>query len=109
MEGARDNPDSRIVLFSDGDFIVSQQGNINPDNVSLMVNTLEWLVDKCGLSEVRTKGVVYRPIKELEEGKRTLTKYLNFLLPLILVGVVGFWRSQHNRNKRMRRMQEKYV
>lgn len=110
VEGAKGNPESRLVVFSDGDFIIGgQQGGVNPDNVNLMVNTIEWLVDKSGLSELRTKGVVYRPIKDLEEGKRTFTKYFNFLLPLALVGVVGLWRSQRNRNKRIRRMQERYV
>ena len=109
MEGLRGNPESRLVIFSDGDFIISDQGNVNQDNVNLMVNTIEWLLDKSGLAELRTKGVVYRPIKELEEGKRTFTKYFNFLLPLVLVGIVGIWRSQRNRMKRMRRMHETYV
>jgi len=109
VEGAKGNPESRLVAFSDGDFIIgNQQGGVNPDNVNLMVNTIEWLVDKSGLSELRTKGVVYRPIKDLEEGKRTFTKYFNFLLPLALVGVVGLWRSQRNRSKRIQRMQERY-
>ncbi len=108
-EGVKGNADSKLVVFSDGDFIVSEQGNINPDNVNLLVNTIEWLVDKSGLSELRTKGVVYRPIDELEEGKRSAIKYINFLLPLVLVGVVGLWRSQRNRLKRIRRMEEKYV
>lgn len=109
VEGLRGNPESRLVVFSDGDFIVSQQGNINPDNVSLMVNTIEWLADKSGLAELRTKGVVYRPIDDLEEGKRTFIKYLNFLLPLALVAAVGIWRSQRNRIRRIRRMHERYA
>ena len=108
-EGLKGNPESRLVIFSDGDFVVSEQGQVNQDNVNLMVNTIEWLVDKSGLAELRTKGVVYRPIKEMEEGKRTFTKYLNFFLPLAFVGVVGLWRSQRNRNKRIRRMTERYV
>ena len=109
VEGLKGNPESRLVIFSDGDFVVSQQGNVNQDNVNLMVNTIEWLVDKSGLAELRTKGVVYRPIKDLDEGKRTFVKYLNFLLPLALVGLVGLWRSQRSRMKRMRRMEERYV
>ena len=52
--------------------------------------------------------LVYRPIEDLEEGKRTFIKYFNFLLPLVLVAVVGIWRTQRNRNIRIRRMQEKY-
>jgi gliding-associated putative ABC transporter substrate-binding component GldG len=109
VEGLKGNVESRLVVFSDADFIIAERGNANPDNINLFVNTVEWLCDKSGLAELRTKGVVYRPIKEMEDGKRTFTKYSNFLLPLILVGAVGLWRSQRNRNKRIRRMEEKYV
>jgi gliding-associated putative ABC transporter substrate-binding component GldG len=109
VEGLMQNPDSRLVVYSDGDFIISQEGNLNPDNVNLMLNTVEWLVDKSGLAELRDKGIVYRPIKDLEEGKRAFTKYFNFLFPLALVGAVGIWRSQRNRRKRHQRMEEKYV
>jgi len=109
VEGLMNNQESRLVVFSDGDFVVSQEGNLNPDNINLMLNTIEWLVDKSGLSELRDKGVVYRPIEDLEEGKRTFTKYFNFLLPLALVGVVGIWRSQRARRNRIQRMEEKYV
>ncbi len=107
-EGVKGNQDAKLVVFSDSDFFVSEQGNVNPDNVSLVVNTIEWLCDKTGLAELRTKGVVYRPIRDLEEGKRAFTKYANFFLPLILVGVVGIWRTQRARTIRMKRMQEKY-
>lgn len=109
VEGLMQNPDSRLVVFSDGDFVVSKEGNLNPDNVNLMLNTIEWLVDKSGLAELRNKGIVYRPIKDLEEGKRTFIKYFNFLFPLALVAVVGIWRSQRSRRKRHQRMEEKYV
>ncbi len=109
VEGMPGNPDGKLVVFSDGDFIVSQEGNLNPDNVNLMLNTVEWLVDKSGLAELRDKGIVYRPIKDLEEGKRTFTKYFNFLFPLALVIAVGIWRSQRTRRKRHMLMEEKYV
>ena len=109
VEGVKGNQEAKLVVFSDSDFFVADRGNVNADNVNLIVNTVEWLCDKSGLAELRTKGVVYRPIKELEEGERSVIKYTNFLLPLILVAGVGIWRSQRNRNKRIRRMEEKYV
>ena len=108
VEGINNNAESKLVVFGDADFLLSDQRQVIQDNVSLAVNTVEWLSDKTGLAELRTKGVVYRPIKELEEGERTFTKYFNFLLPLALVAAVGIWRTQRNRNIRMRRMSEKY-
>lgn len=109
VDGVKGNPEAKLVVFSDSDFFISARGDVNADNVNLMVNTVEWLCDKTGLAELRTKGVVYRPIKDLEEGQRAMIKYTNFFLPLILVGLVGFLRMQSNRNKRNRRMEEKYV
>ena len=102
---------AKLIVFTDGDFAVGgEQGRgINPDNVNLLVNSLEWLSDETGLSELRTKGVATRPIKELEDGRRSFLKWLNFLLPILLVIGFGIFQSQRNRNKRIRRMTERYA
>ena len=108
---------SRIVLVGDGDFAVSGQGQgggQNPDDVSLLVNGIDWLSDDTGLIELRTKGVSSRPIDQAymgEEaaGKRSLLKYLNFGLPILLVLLIGLIRYQQQRNIRLKRMQERYT
>ncbi len=110
LEGGEASDGSRLVVFGDGDFPISAGGRgINPDNVNLLVNTIEWLSDDTGLSALRTKGISSRPIDELEDGKRSFLKYLNFFLPILLAIGYGIFRSQRNRNIRMRRMQERYV
>jgi gliding-associated putative ABC transporter substrate-binding component GldG len=102
---------SKIVLVSDGDFAVNgaRAGNqLPPDNVSLMVNSIDWLSDDTGLIELRTKGITSRPIKELESGTRVLIKWINFLLPIILIIIYGLIRMQINHNKRIKRMEVNY-
>ncbi|MCB0585238.1 MAG: hypothetical protein KDD06_07935, partial [Phaeodactylibacter sp.] len=108
------NTFSRIVVFGDGDFPVSRQGRQGGDNISLMVNSIDWLSDDTGLIQLRTKGVASRPIEQEylsdeASGKRTFLKYLNFGLPILLVLIYGFIRVQQQRNRRLRRMQERYV
>ena len=100
---------SKIVVFSDGNFPISGDRGQNPDNVSLMVNSIDWLSDDTGLIELRTKGVSSRPIEELEDGRRSFLKYLNFLLPIGLILIYGFLRSQKAKNLRLQRMQERWV
>lgn len=103
---------SRMVVFGDGDFAVSQgqqQGQLNPDNVSLLVNAIDWLSDDTGLIELRTKGATARPLDELEEGKRTFLKFFNFLFPIVLLIVFGIARMQYRQNLRTKRMEEGYV
>lgn len=105
--------ESRMVVFGDGDFAINrnprQQGQMNPDNVSLLVNAIDWLSDDTGLIELRTKGATARPLDELEEGKRTFLKFFNFLFPIILLIVFGVIRMQYRQNLRTKRMEEGYV
>ena len=105
--------ESRILLISDGDFAVSGSGRqaqqIQADNVNLMVNSIDWLSDDTGLIELRTKGITSRPLDQVEEGKKVLLKWLNFLLPILLIVIYGIIRMQYNRNLRLKRMEEGYV
>ncbi|MEZ5038281.1 MAG: Gldg family protein [Saprospiraceae bacterium] len=100
----------KIVIFGDGDFGVSGQQRQGQDNISLLVNSIDWLSDDTGLIELRTKAVATRPIAqeylgEEASGKRSFIKYLNFGLPIVLILIYGFFRYQQERNKRMRRME----
>ena len=104
---------SSIVVIADGDFAINGEGQEaqqrQPDNVSLMVNAIDFLSDDTGLIDLRTKEVTSRPLEEVEEGRRTFLKWLNFALPIILVIIYGLIRSQIRRRKRIKRMEEGYV
>ncbi len=105
------NMNSRMVVIADADFpIASQQQTPNPDNINLMVNSIDWLSDDTGLIDLRTKGAMSRPIKEdLSDGKRTFLKYLNFLLPIFIIIIIGIIRFEIRRNQRIKRMEVGYV
>ncbi|MCK9302949.1 MAG: Gldg family protein [Bacteroidales bacterium] len=103
-------PQTSIVIIGDGDYAVSQgQQRINPDNINLFANSIDWLSDDTGLIELRSKGLSYRPLDELEDGRKAFLKWMNFLLPIAIIIVVGLIIMQHKRNKRIKRMEEHYV
>ena len=104
----------KMVVFSDGDFAVNGEGQnaqqLSEDNVSFMANAIDWLSDDTGLIELRTKGVTSRPLDpSLEDGTKTLLKYMNFLLPLVLIIIYGMFRFQLKRKKRNELMNTEYV
>lgn len=104
--------ESKIVVIGNGDFPVSteqQQQQVNPDNVNLVVNSINWLTDDTGLVQLRTKGATARPIEALDDSKKTFLKYLNFILPVLLILIFGIFRFQKNRMIRIKRMEEGYV
>jgi gliding-associated putative ABC transporter substrate-binding component GldG len=106
------NTFSKMVIIADGDFIINgkqdQSQQLNPDNISLMANSIDWLSDDTGLIGLRTKTITSRPLKDLADGTKTTLKYLNFLLPILLVIGYGIFRTQVKRNIRIKRMEENY-
>ncbi len=102
---------TRMVIVGDGDFAKpGQRGQqVNPDNVNLLVNAIDWLSDDTGLIQLRTQGATARPLDDIEEGKRTFLKYLNFLLPVVLALIYGIIRFQRNRMIRLKRKEAGYV
>ncbi len=99
------NNNSKIVVFGDGDFAVNGEGEqaqqIQPDNLNLFVNAIDWLSDDTGLIELRTKGVTARPIDQtLEDSTKTLLKYFNFIFPIAVIIIYGFVRFQSKRKIR---------
>ncbi|MEM6726529.1 MAG: Gldg family protein [Bacteroidota bacterium] len=98
------NANSKILIISDGEFGAASYG----DNNNLFVNAIDWLSDEVGLADLRTKGATSRPIKTLEAAAINTYKYLNFLLPILLVAFYGFFRASARRRTRLKRSQESY-
>lgn len=106
------NTSSKMVVISDGDFAVNARGGqpqaVQPDNVSLLVNSIDWLSDDTGLIALRTKGVTSRPIAQLEAGTQAMLKWVNFALPILIAIVIGVVRAQVRRIQRIKRMEVNY-
>jgi gliding-associated putative ABC transporter substrate-binding component GldG len=102
-----------VVVFGDGDFVTNgpqgqQQQQQPQDNIAVLINAVDYLADDTGLISLRTKGVSARPLDVLEDGTKTTLKYLNVLLPIVLVMVYGAVRYQR-RTARRRRWAEQGV
>lgn len=106
-------PDSKMVVIGDGDFALNgnprQPHQQSDDNISLFVNSIDYLSDDTGLIDLRTKYVTSRQLDQLDDGVRSFVKWFNVLLPIALVVLIGIIRSQQQRNRRIKRMEEGYV
>jgi len=115
VESKNNSPkDFKFVLFSDGDFFVNGEGQqaqqLQPDNINLFSNAVDWLADDTGLIELRTKSVTSRPINaNLDDSTKSFIKYFNFLFPIILVIFYGFFRYRKNKLTRNQLQNFNYV
>jgi hypothetical protein len=103
---------SKLIVIGDGNFAVNGQGQqaqqLSPDNVNLLVNAVDWLSDDTGLIQLRTRGITSRMLDQVDDGKKNFLKWLNVLLPVILIIVYGIIRAQRNRLIREKRRNENY-
>lgn len=108
LEGAfkPGSPPARLVVVANDGFAVNgpQRQQLNPGNVNLLVNAVDWVTDETGLIELRNKGVDYRPLEELTEGEASSIKWLNLLLPLVFAVAYGLLRAQWRKRQRLQRM-----
>lgn len=113
VEGKSNRQKNRMIVFGSGKFAVNGEGQqamqLPPDNVNLLVNSLDYLSDDSGLMELRTKGITSRPLKEIEDGRKLGWKIFNVLFPVLLIIGYGIFRAQRNRMIRTKRMWEDYV
>ncbi|MGM0587849.1 MAG: GldG family protein [Bacteroidota bacterium] len=96
--------ETSLIVFGDGDFIINgegqQQQGLPEDNINLMVNSVDFLADDTGLIALRTKGVTSRPLEQIEDGTKTLLKYLNLLAPILIVLGYGGYRYRRRQARR---------
>ncbi len=95
---------SKLVVIANGSFAVNgegqQQQQVNPDNVNLASNAIDWLSDDTGLIELRTKGITSRPLEQIDDAERNIYKYGNVVLPILLMIGIALFRRQRYARKR---------
>ncbi len=112
ISGIGGNKDARIVVICSGAFAVNGTGQHpmqqEQDNIDLLVNSVDWLSDDTGLIELRSKMIKTAPLIDISDSAKQILRYLNFLLPILLVIIYGFIRFQVKKKQRIKRMEEVY-
>ena len=61
----------------------------------VLVNAVDYLLGDRELIALRSREITSRPLKELEDSEKSRWKWINILLPSILVIGFGFIRLKH--------------
>ncbi len=102
---SNDKNNSAIIAITDADFISDEIVSSTPtDNINFAVNSIEWLADNSGLIQLRNKFTTFSLLEPIEDYNRDFLKYLNFLLPILLVTTGVFIHHRRKRHKRSERL-----
>jgi gliding-associated putative ABC transporter substrate-binding component GldG len=69
-----------------------------------LLNIIDWLALDSDLIAIRSKGGVFKPLREVPAGYKTLVRWGNILAPALLVILFGAWRMYRRRRLLLRRI-----
>ena len=89
-----------IIIVGDSDFIKNGAGIGIKGNVDFLQNSIDYLSGDSALITLRSRQAIYRPIKQLPPAGRKIVKWLNILLPTILLIIFGLLHYKNLIRKR---------
>ena len=105
-----DDNNSAIVTITDADFLINQSAiDGHTDNITFALNSIEWLADNSGLIQLRNKFTTFPVLEPVGDTTREVLKYINFLLPILIILGIAFYRYKRNLRKREDRSHPGYI
>jgi ABC-type uncharacterized transport system involved in gliding motility auxiliary subunit len=89
-------PRGRLVVVGNEEFASDRQARSVPENLTFVLNAVDWLAQDEGLIAIRSKDRRPPPLA-LSEGKRGGVKYANMVGMPLLVGLAGLARLVERR------------
>ena len=90
---------SQLVLVPDSKFIADNGGGAAIENHIFLMNAADYLLGDKELIALRSREVTNRPLEELEDTEKTRWKWINIILPSILVVGFGFIRLKREKSR----------
>lgn len=91
--------ETRIAVSGDADFFQENKFG-SQENISLFLNLVDWLTADEALISIRSKNITQRPLDKVEDGDKTIIKWLNIALIPVLIAAIGIMRWRKNRNRK---------
>jgi len=91
---------TEILLIADNEFFDDNRAAGIPENADFMLNCIDYLAGDQELLAIRSRTVTARPLKDLSNTSRHFWKWLNIVLPALLVIIFGLVRWRQNITKR---------
>jgi len=95
---------SQLILVADNRFLTDDGGGGVPENHIFMMNAIDFLMGDKDLMALRSREITDRSLNEelVTDDAKSTWKWINGLLPSLLIVGFGFWRFQmHKRTMKL--------
>ncbi|MBN1327067.1 MAG: Gldg family protein [Candidatus Cloacimonetes bacterium] len=99
-EAVQETSSASILLVPDREFIEDAGAAGIKGNLDFVLNATDYMASESTLIEIRSRETEFKPLKELSNPVRKTVKWLNILLPAILMIVFGILRYRSELKKR---------
>ncbi|MFH1851384.1 MAG: hypothetical protein ABIA75_03485, partial [Candidatus Neomarinimicrobiota bacterium] len=91
----------QVLLISDSEFFADDAGAAIQENFIFVHNAVDYLLGDSELVMLRSREITTRPLEELDDSARVRLKWINILLPsLLIIGLGGMrWKMEAKRAK----------
>ena len=90
---------SQLILISDSKFMVDDGGGAAGENHIFIMNAADYLLGDKELIALRSREITNRPLQDIKDEKKSRWKWINILLPSILIVGFGFIRMNRENNR----------
>lgn len=91
------SPESQIIVVGNSQFALAQNLGQFPGNNLFAMNCVDWTTQRSQLIDIRSRAVIYRPLKTISSGKQTMVLLLNIFGVSLFVIMFGLGRFYFRR------------
>jgi len=86
-----------LFVLGDSDFVSQNFIRQIPDNETFFINLIDSVSNSANLASIRSKNIVDRPIKDIDESEKNYWKFFAIFAGAILIDVYGVFRIMKRR------------
>lgn len=94
------NSDARILLVADAEFVEDVGGAGVKGNLDFVLNAVDYMAEEGTLIDIRSRETEFKPLREISNTGRKLVKWLNILLPSLILISAGIIRYRQDLKRR---------
>lgn len=97
-----ENSNVEMIVITDNKFLNDDRGGGIEEDRKFILNSIDYLMGETELMNIRSREISASPLDDLSTGQKKFWKWLNILLPSILVLLLGLYRIKKRKDKQNR-------